>query len=73
MTMEGFERLQADLEKAGHSFELITHKMRSGKLKKLKFNLNNSTSAINTNKGVKLVRITFNQNDNVPMVMMESY
>lgn len=72
LTKSGFKKLQQDLENAGHTFELITHKMRGGKLKKLKFKLNDNTSSIESNKGVKSVHVTFNENSSTPMVIIES-
>ncbi len=72
MSKEGFVKLEQQLEKAGHSFKLVTHFMKSGTLKSLKFKINNSTSAMEANKGVKSVRISFRDGTDTPIVIMES-
>ncbi len=70
ITKKGFEKLQKDLEEAGHSFKLKTHRMKDGKLKKLKYEINGSEYTYVSKTGIKLLKIQFYKDNKTPQVSM---
>ena len=73
ISKEGFEKLQKDLEKAGHNFKLITHRMKSDRLVKLKYEINGSQHTYETNKGVKELQLTFMKGEKAPTITTIPY
>jgi hypothetical protein len=70
---EGFENFQKALEKAGHNFKLITHRMQSDRLVKLKYEINGSQHTYETSKGVKELQITFIKGKKTPTITTIPY
>lgn len=70
VTKKGFEKLENDLEDAGHTFKLKTHRMKEGKLKKLKYEINGSEYTYVSKTGIKLLKIQFEGNNKTPRVSM---
>ncbi|AGC75249.1 TonB-dependent SusC/RagA subfamily outer membrane receptor [Nonlabens dokdonensis] len=70
VTKKGFEKLEKDLEDAGHSFKLKTHRMKNGKLNKLKYEINGSEYTYVSKTGIKLLKIQFDANGKTPRVSM---
>ncbi|QJP34801.1 TonB-dependent receptor plug domain-containing protein [Nonlabens sp. Ci31] len=73
MSKESFEKFQKQLEKAGHTFKLITHHMKSDRLVKLKYKINGSQHTYETNKGIKELQIKFMKGEKTPTITTIPY
>lgn len=70
ISKDNFDKFQKYLEEAGHTFKLLTHRMKKDKLVKLKYVLNGSQYVFENNKGVKLLMIEFATDTVTPVTMM---
>jgi hypothetical protein len=70
---ESFEKFQKQLEEAGHTFKLMTHRMKKDRLIKLKYEINGVQHTYQTNKGVKILEIQFIEGNTSPSISMIPY
>ncbi|MFT7118576.1 MAG: bla regulator protein BlaR1 [Flavobacteriales bacterium] len=73
ISKESFEKFQKALKNAGHTFNLITHRMKSDRLVKLKYEINGSQHTYETSKGVKELQITFIKGKKTPTITTIPY
>ncbi len=73
MSKNQFERLKQYLEDAGHTFRLKTHRMKNNRLVKLKFHIDGSQYAYQSNTGYKELKIVFKKGSTSPSISMIPY
>lgn len=65
-----FDSLKKDLEDAGHTFKLKTHRMKNDRLVKLKFDIDGSQYAYQSTAGYKELKIVFKEGSDSPSISM---
>jgi len=65
-----FDDLKKDLEDAGYSFKLKTHRMKNDRLVKLKFEIDGSQYAYQSTAGYKELKIVFKNGSDSPSISM---
>ena len=65
-----FDDLKKDLEDAGHTFKLKTHRMKNDRLVKLKFDIDGSQYAYQSTAGYKELKIVFKNGSGSPSISM---
>ncbi|MFT7284394.1 hypothetical protein, partial [Nonlabens sp.] len=73
ISKESFEKFQKQLEEAGHTFKLMTHRMKKDRLMKLKYEINGVQHTYQTNKGVKFLKIQFTEGNTSPSISTIPY
>jgi bla regulator protein BlaR1 len=73
ISKESFEKFQKQLEEAGHTFRLMTHRMKKDRLMKLKYEINGVQHTYQTNKGVKFLKIQFTEGNTSPSISTIPY
>ena len=65
-----FDDLKKDLEDAGHTFKLKTHRMKNDRLVKLKFDIDGSQYAYQSTAGYKELKVVFKNGSGSPSISM---